>query len=180
MKSIFVILLILCCKFSYGQAFSISSLNNDLQNLYTAYLSDFKTIWGKRKLATDKEIVYHSTYRVAGSVDRTNYVIYNKLDRTFAFTCVMDTQYVKAAALNDAFKKIQLPVGKLTEGEPATPGLCNYVLSNKNSAPYKAKKLNIVVTKAADNITNENAREFSFKIVPVEDEADKNVKLNLK
>ena len=144
-----------------------------MQNLYNAYLQDFKNIWGKRKEATATEIVYHSNYRVTGSIDRTNFVIYNRQDRTFAFTAVMDSSFVKAAALNDAFKRVQLPVGKIKEVNDSLPELSAYEVADRNSAPFKAKRLMIIVTNAADNLCMENGRHFSFKIVPVIGNEDK-------
>jgi hypothetical protein len=161
------------CKNSYSQSFSARSLNADMQNLYNAYLQDFKNIWGKRKEATATEIVYHSNYRVTGSIDRTNFVIYNRLDRTFAFTAVMDSNFVKAAALNEAFKQIQLPVGKVKMVDQTLPALSAYEVADRDTAPFKAKRLMIIVTNAADNLCMENGRHFSFKIIPVVGNEDK-------
>ncbi|HEX8333309.1 MAG TPA: hypothetical protein VF622_11835 [Segetibacter sp.] len=144
-----------------------------MQNLYNAYLQDFKNIWGKRKEATATEIVYHSNYRVTGSIDRTNFVIYNRLDRTFAFTAVMDSNFVKAAALNEAFKQIQLPVGKVKMVDQTLPALSAYEVADRDTAPFKAKRLMIIVTNAADNLCMENGRHFSFKIIPVVGNEDK-------
>jgi len=165
MKSVLAILFVVCCKFSYGQSFSAPSLNADLHNLYSAYLHDFKTIWGKRKLATDNEIVYHSNYTVTGSVALSNFVVYNKTDKTFAFTAIMDTQHVNAKSLNDAFKKVRLPVGSFKEIPSIAPDVTTYVLVDKKGVPFKAKKLTVVVTNAPNNICKENLREFSFKII---------------
>jgi hypothetical protein len=144
-----------------------------MHNLYNAYLQDFKNIWGKRKEATATEIVYHSNYKVTGSVNQTNFIIYNRLDRTFSFTAVMDSNFVKAEALNDAFKKVQLPVGKFREVEDTLPDLCAYEVADRKSAPFKAKRLMVIVTNASDNLSTENGREYTFKIVPVIGNEDK-------
>jgi hypothetical protein len=144
-----------------------------MHNLYNAYLQDFKNIWGKRKEATATEIVYHSNYRVTGSIDRTNFVVYNRLDGTFAFTAVMDSSFVKSDALNEAFKQIQLPVGKVKMVDQPLPTLCAYEVADRNSAPFKAKRLMIMVTNAANNLCMENGRHFSFKIIPVIGNEDK-------
>ena len=172
-RYIFISTCVFCSQFSQAQSFSAPSLNVDMQNLYKAYLHDFKTIWGKRKMATDKEIVYHSNYRVTGSVDRTNFVIYNKLDKTFSFTAVMDSAFVRAAALNDAFKKVQLPVGKLKEVEDTISTVNVYEVADRKTAPFKAKRLIIMVTTASGNVCLENGREYSFKIIPVIGNEDK-------
>ena len=125
-------------------------------------------------MATDVEIVYHSNYRVTGSVDRTNFIIYNKLDKTFSFTAVMDSAFVKAAALNEAFKKVQLPVGRLKEVDDTIEALNVYEIADRKNAPFKAKRLVIMVTaNSTNNICQENGREYSFKIIPVAGNEDK-------
>jgi hypothetical protein len=172
-KYFIILLLIFGCTNSYSQSFSASSLNADMHNLYNAYLLDFKNIWGKRKEATATEIVYHSNYRVTGSVDKTNFVVYNRLDGTFSFTAVMDSNFVKAHTLNQAFKEVQLPVGKFKEVDQSKSALSAYEVANRDSAPFKAKRLMIMVTNAADNLHLENGRHFSFKIVPVIGNEDK-------
>ena len=172
-KYFFIFIIIVCCKVSYSQTFSATSLNADIHNLYNAYLLDFKNIWGKRKQATDKEIVYHSNYRVTGSISNTNFVIYNKADRTFAFTAVMDSASVKALTLNEAFNKVYLPVGKFKALETTFPSVRTYILSDKKSAPFKAKKLTVMIASSADNLAFENGIQFTFKIIPVAENEDK-------
>jgi hypothetical protein len=172
-RYLIIFILIFCCTDSNSQGFSAVSLNADMHNLYNAYLQDFKTIWGKRKEATATEIVYHSNYRVAGSVDKTNFIIYNKLDRTFAFTAVMDTSQVKAEELNDAFKMISMPFGKFKEVEESMDAFSTYEVANRTSASFKAKRLMVMITNASDNLCMENGRYFTFKIIPVPGNEDK-------
>lgn len=167
MKSILLLSFIFSFQFSSGQSFSAPSLNVDIHNLYNAYLLDFKNIWGKKKSSNEIEIIYYSNYKVTGSVDSTNLVIYNKAERTFAFTAVMDTKFVTASALNDAFSKVRLIVGGLKVIETSIPSITYYVLAEKKAIPFKSKKLTILVSNNVDLLNDNNERKFSFKIFPV-------------
>jgi hypothetical protein len=167
MKSILLLSFILSFQFSSGQSFSAPSLNVDIHNLYNAYLLDFKNIWGKKKNSNESEIVYYSNYKVTGAVDSTNLVIYNKAERTFAFTAVMDTKYVTTSALNDAFSKVRLAVGILKVVETNIASITTYILADKKTIPFKSKKLTILVSNNANLMSEDKERQFSFKIFPV-------------
>lgn len=167
MKSILLLSFIFSFQFSTGQSFSAPSLNADIHNLYNAYLLDFKNIWGKKKSSNESEIVYYSKYKVTGSVDSTNLVIYNKAERTFAFTTVMDTKFVTTSALNEAFSKLRLAVGGLKKIETNISSITSYILAEKKAVTFKTKKFTILVSNNANLISEDGERKFSFKIFPL-------------
>lgn len=120
-------------------------VSKDIRNISAYYFSDFKAIKGRLKLEDGEYKIYHSKYKLAGSVDSTNLLYQDKLTKLWTFRARMIRESVTADDLESIAGQVILPFGSLMPAPSGADWIKLFVPEKKKGGNERVKQFHLSV-----------------------------------